>query len=172
MAQLGSVSATPVKAFTASSYQNECSSATARVNCCCASALQETGKPTSPTLPIACACNAVGTSDIVRTEASSALRSEIRAIAVALLFLSMTFVAGSPWSGLIGDARLKRPNPIIRLGSAEDHRKMAGCGRPTLACCHSWNAAYGENSTQPRARVSTLTDNGSRVGSRRVAGFE
>src|SRR5215831_15607 len=101
MAQLGSVSATPVKAFTASSYQNECSSATARVNCCCASALQETGKPTSPTLPTACACNAVGTSDIVRTEASSALRSEICAIAVALLFLSMTFVGGSPWSGLI-----------------------------------------------------------------------
>jgi hypothetical protein len=74
-------SATTVKALTASSYQNECKSATARVNCCCASAPQETGKPTSPTLPMACACNAVGASDAARAEASSALRREIRAIA-------------------------------------------------------------------------------------------
>src|SRR5689334_10886134 len=82
MAQVGSVAATTVKALTASSYQNECKSATARVNCCCASALQETGKPTSPTLPMACACNAVGAaSDVARAEASSALRSEICAIA-------------------------------------------------------------------------------------------
>jgi len=126
MAQLGSVSATPVKTFTASSYQNECSSATARVNCCCASALQETGKPTSPTLPIACACNAVGTSDIVRTEASSALRSEIRAIAVALLFLSMTIFAGGPWSGLNWgrSTEATKPNhmPRQRRGPSKDGR--------------------------------------------------
>src|ERR1700758_606968 len=81
MAQVGSISATVAKALTASSYQKECSKATARVNCCCASALQETGNPTSPTLPIACACNAVGASDAARVDASSALRSEIRAIA-------------------------------------------------------------------------------------------
>src|SRR6516165_2603467 len=92
MAQLGSISATPVKAFTASSYQNECRSATARVNCCCASPLQETGKPTSPTLPIASARNPVGTSDAVKTPASRALRSEMRAIAVDLLLLSMMVV--------------------------------------------------------------------------------
>src|SRR5689334_5453922 len=49
MAQPGSVSPTAVNALTASGYQNECSIAMARSNCCCAGALQEMGKCTCPT---------------------------------------------------------------------------------------------------------------------------
>src|SRR5262245_34749909 len=48
MVQVGSVLVTAVNAFTVSGKKKECSSATARSNCCCAAAVQETGKWTFP----------------------------------------------------------------------------------------------------------------------------
>jgi hypothetical protein len=48
MAQDGSLSAMAVNAFIVSGKKNECSMATARLNCVCAVALQEIGKLTSP----------------------------------------------------------------------------------------------------------------------------
>src|SRR6266403_4612933 len=57
MAHLGSVLVTSTKALWASSYQNECSRATARLNCCCAAPLQDTVKLTWPSFsPISCLC--------------------------------------------------------------------------------------------------------------------
>src|SRR5579862_2565696 len=48
MAHDGSFSAMAVNSFTVSGKKNECSIATARLNCCCAAGLQEIGKLTSP----------------------------------------------------------------------------------------------------------------------------
>src|SRR5262249_11068731 len=48
MAQEGSCAARAVQAFTVSGKKNECSMATARLNCVCAAALQEMGKLTRP----------------------------------------------------------------------------------------------------------------------------
>src|SRR6267142_6275551 len=48
IAQSGSACAICVKAFAASRYQNECSSATARSNGFCTAAAQEMGKRTCP----------------------------------------------------------------------------------------------------------------------------
>src|SRR6266403_3244823 len=57
MAHLGSVLVTSTKALWASSYQNECSRETARLNCCCAAPLQDTVKLTWPSFsPISCLC--------------------------------------------------------------------------------------------------------------------
>src|SRR3984893_12199126 len=126
MAQAGSVSATTVKALTDSSYQNECKSATARVNCCCASALQETGKPTSPTLPMACACNAVGASDAARAEASSALRSEIRAIVNTPVRVSDVRRQPCRIRASRLSARLPRLQPSIYARVTNDHLNLAG----------------------------------------------
>src|SRR5215217_2370811 len=50
MPQRGSVTLTCVKILSASSYSNEWSQATARLNCCCASLEQEVGKFTRPSL--------------------------------------------------------------------------------------------------------------------------
>src|SRR2546421_5427739 len=55
MAQPGSVCGMAAKAFTVSGNQNECSMASARSNCFCASGLQEVLNSTRPTpLPFAC----------------------------------------------------------------------------------------------------------------------
>ena len=48
IAQDGSLAATSLKALAASSYQNECSIATARVNVGCTAGAQEMGNETSP----------------------------------------------------------------------------------------------------------------------------
>jgi hypothetical protein len=48
MAHDGSFWASAVNAFTVSGKKNECSIATARLNCICAAALHEIGKLTSP----------------------------------------------------------------------------------------------------------------------------
>src|ERR1044071_8811849 len=60
MPHFGSVFVTSVNPFSASSYQNECRSATARLNCCCARRLHDTEKLTRPSFsPISCLCRCV-----------------------------------------------------------------------------------------------------------------
>src|SRR6185295_7645752 len=55
MPHFGSVLVTSRKPLSASSYQKECKSATARLNFCCATLLQDTAKLTRPSFsPISC----------------------------------------------------------------------------------------------------------------------
>src|SRR6266853_4251609 len=57
MPHCGSVLVTSTKALWASSYQKECRTATARLNCCCAAPLHDTIKLTRPSFsPISCLC--------------------------------------------------------------------------------------------------------------------
>src|SRR5690348_6686152 len=60
MAHVGSAVVTAVKAFSASSYQNECSSATARSKSAWTAGAHETGKRTVPSFSPSCA-DATGT---------------------------------------------------------------------------------------------------------------
>src|SRR2546427_3307492 len=85
----GSVTVTSVKALTASSYQNECSSATPRANCCPAAGLHETGKTTAPSFspPAPCALAAGAQSTPVRAASR---------ITVVSLMAHLPTVVGAP----------------------------------------------------------------------------
>src|SRR5436189_827455 len=71
----GSVTVTSVKALIASSYQNECSSATARANCSLAAGLHETGKVTVPSFSPLAPCAL--TTGAQSTPVSTASRSTV-----------------------------------------------------------------------------------------------
>src|SRR5438093_9833524 len=75
----GSVTATSVKALTDSSYQNECSIATARTNCWLAAGLHETGKTTVPSFSpfVPCALAIGAQSRLIRTKSRSMFASLI-----------------------------------------------------------------------------------------------
>src|SRR5688572_2596073 len=60
MPHFGSVFATSENPFSASSYQNECSSATARLNFCCAGLVHDVAKLTLPSFSLSgCLCGCV-----------------------------------------------------------------------------------------------------------------
>src|ERR1043166_3681413 len=80
MAQDGSCAATAANAFTVSGKKNECSIATARLNCACAAALHETGKLTSPSFS-SCARAAGCPSTTTRAEVNSTHDRRMRAMA-------------------------------------------------------------------------------------------
>ena len=74
IAQSGSAWAICVKAFDASRYQNECSSATARSNGCCTAGLQETAKRTRPILSGSSAATIDATTSAITMLSTAAFR--------------------------------------------------------------------------------------------------
>src|SRR6185295_15627215 len=89
MLHCGSMLPTSVNAFSASSYSNEWSHATARLNCFCAAGLHDTEKLTVPSFSeLSCRCGCISCADAER-DTSETLNNAT--MAKAFLFISICF---------------------------------------------------------------------------------
>src|SRR5678816_1382137 len=124
MAQVGSAVVIAVKAVSASSYQNECSSATARWKSACAVGVQEIGKWTLPSVSPSCAAAASGSAS-TRTSATSSRRAVMAWVLLSLVDVQTERqAAGEPALGAAAHGVIARALRVaeqpLESGAAEE----------------------------------------------------